>query len=127
MATLKKLRTVFQYMHLHKKKTVLLLKTSNLCYCYYSIAKEDCMVRVTILTMLSKLQADIPEQANLGYAISRELLNQQKESLNVYSYRNFGNSLSHRRKHRSFCALMVLHHFLESVSDVTIVYFVYKI
>ena len=74
------------------------------------------MVRVQALTLLAKLPR---ERHGRPFALAQHLIEQLVDNYTHLSlsagFRNFPNSLSHREKHRSFCALFMLEEFMDEV------------
>ena len=79
-------------------------------------ARSDSMVRTQALTLLAKLPGQVKGQVyTLAQHLIGQLVTKYKDLVKAVGFRNFPNSLSHREKHRAFCAFFMLEKFIDKV------------
>ena len=77
------------------------------------------MVRVRMLTMLSKLKPEVQEHRMFGQAFLDHVMQNQRQLVEDASYKNFPNSLHHRHKHRGITTILMMMPFVDEVSEHT--------
>jgi hypothetical protein len=79
--------------------------------------KTDATARVQVVSLLAALKPDVQVQKDFSHAFLRELITKYQNIMDITTYRNYLNSLTHRHKHRLFAAIVILQPTVDDVSD----------
>ena len=85
------------------------------CICPFRENSDAC-VRARALSLLTRLCTDKESHRRFARDVLLHLLERHQNMFHTKGYRTFGNSLSHRQKHRIVSAIVILHDRVNSVS-----------
>lgn len=99
------------------------------CFIYYQLqnangnkmfvvspAKDDHLVRVTVINLLASLKLDSPSHVSLAENMIERLMQKHRVIARENAARHFVNSLPHRQKHRIVQMVLMLEPFINEVS-----------